>query len=413
MKLEFHEYANLFPLITGNEFETFKADIKANGVREKIWLYEGKILDGRNRYLAAIETDALFETEEYLQDDPLAFVISLNLKRRHLSSDQRAAIAVETLPLYEKEAKERQESGNNQHSSLPEKSPGASRGDARDKAAKQFNTNGRYVSELKKIKEDDPETFQQIKSGDKKLVDVNKDKKASDLEDKKAENQKVNSKDIADNRPKLFKKHYRELFNLLDNNSMDLLITDPPYSTDIDDIESFVDDWLFNALDKVKQDGRAYICIGAYPEELQAYLNKLSEQTRFIVDNPLIWTYRNTLGVTPKNKYNLNYQVILHLYTTESEPLDTSITNEMFSVQDINAPDGRLGDRFHTWQKPEELGLRLIRHSTKENDSIFDPFACTGTFPIAAAKLNRSAIGCDISEDNLRIAASRGCDVVY
>ena len=85
----------------------------------------------------------------------------------------------------------------------------------------------------------------------------------------------------------------------------------------------------------------------------------------------------------------------------------------MFSVQDINAPDGRQGDRYHTWQKPEELGLRLIRHSTKEGDLVLDPFACTGTFPIAAAKLNRKAIGGDISAENLKIAESRGCHVIY
>jgi DNA modification methylase len=190
------------------------------------------------------------------------------------------------------------------------------------------------------------------------------------------------------------------------------LITDPPYSTDIDDIEQFVDEWLFAALDKVSDTGRAYICIGAYPKELMVYLNKLSQQDRFIVDNPLIWTYRNTLGVTPKRKYNLNYQVILHLYTEQSADLDTSITNEMFSVQDINAPDGRQGDRYHTWQKPDELAMRLIRHSTVIGAKVFDPFCCTGTFPIAAAKLNRIAIGCDISKENLLIAEKRGCNVV-
>ena len=112
-------------------------------------------------------------------------------------------------------------------------------------------------------------------------------------------------------------------------------------------------------------------------------------------------------------KYNLNYQVILHLYTKESVELDTSITNEMFSVQDINAPDGRLGDRYHTWQKPDELAYRFIKHSTRDKDIVFDPFSCTGTFLIAAAKFNRQAIGCEIDEDNAKIAEKRGCHVVY
>ena len=198
--------------------------------------------------------------------------------------------------------------------------------------------------------------------------------------------------------------------NTMGENEVDLLITDPPYSTDINDIESFAREWVLLAIEKVKPTGRAYICIGAYPKELQTYLNiLLDEQDKFIVDNPLIWTYRNTLGQTPKMKYNLNYQVILHLYTEQSRELDTSITNEIFSVQDINAPDGRLGDRYHTWQKPSELARRLITHSTVEDEIIFDPFSCTGTFLIAGAKLKCHAFGCEIDNDNLKIAIERGC----
>ena len=85
----------------------------------------------------------------------------------------------------------------------------------------------------------------------------------------------------------------------------------------------------------------------------------------------------------------------------------------MFSVQDINAPDGRQGDRYHTWQKPEELASRLIRHSTQPGDVILDPFTCTGTFPVVASKLNRKVVAGDISVENLNIAESRGCNVIY
>lgn len=203
-----------------------------------------------------------------------------------------------------------------------------------------------------------------------------------------------------------------EFMSGFDDDWFELLLTDPPYSTDVDDIEGFARAWLPVALAKVKPTGRAFICIGAYPNELLAYLSALAQQSKFIVDAPLIWTYRNTLGVTPKMKYNLNYQVILHLYSRDSRPLDNSITNEMFSVQDINAPDGRLGDRYHTWQKPDELARRLIKHATQPGEKILDPFACTGTFSLMAARMDRWASACDLSADNLRIAQERGCNVV-
>ncbi|MCD6295935.1 MAG: ParB N-terminal domain-containing protein, partial [Deltaproteobacteria bacterium] len=55
--MEFHEIANMFPLMEGTEFDALVTDIKENGLLEPIWLYENKILDGRNRYRACQEVD--------------------------------------------------------------------------------------------------------------------------------------------------------------------------------------------------------------------------------------------------------------------------------------------------------------------------------------------------------------------
>lgn len=228
--------------------------------------------------------------------------------------------------------------------------------------------------------------------------------KKKELAIAKAEKARKDASAVDHNKPVIYHKNYEEFMQSIE--FADVLITDPPYSTDVEDISSFAEQWMSSVLPKIKK--RAYICIGAYPVEVQAYLNLLLEQSEFILDNPLIWTYRNTLGVTPRNRYNLNYQMVLHLYK-DGEELDTSITNEMFSVQDINAPDGRQGDRFHTWQKPDELANRLVRHSANEDDVIIDPFACTGTFLIAAARHGCEASGCDIDPDAIEIAISRGC----
>jgi len=213
-------------------------------------------------------------------------------------------------------------------------------------------------------------------------------------------------------KPILHNKDYKEYLKTVKDKSVDLLITDPPFFTEEGIDKDFVSEWLSLSLPKIKDDGRAYIFIGAYPKEIFSYLSILLENKRFIVDNPLIWTYRNTLGVTPKMKYNLNYQMCLHLYSKDSKELDTGITNEMFSVQDINAPDGRLGDRFYKWQKPDELSERLIRHSTKKGDTILDPFAGSGSFLLAASRIDRKAIGCEKNIEVCEIAKERGCDYV-
>ena len=188
----------------------------------------------------------------------------------------------------------------------------------------------------------------------------------------------------------------------------DLLFTDPPYSTEIADIEGFAAHWLPAALLKVKTSGRAYVCIGGYPRELLAYLS-VPVPEHLSLDQLLIWTYKNTLGPSPTQRYKQNWQAIL-LYTGREAPsLDCPLLTEQFAVQDINAPDGRLGNRYHRWQKPDELAERLIRHSTKPGDTVLDCFAGTGTFLLAAHRLGRVAMGCECSEEMLRIAEKRGC----
>jgi hypothetical protein len=123
----------------------------------------------------------------------------------------------------------------------------------------------------------------------------------------------------------------------------------------------------------------------------------------------LVWTYKNTLGNNPRDRYKLNYQACLFFRGVNAPALDCPLTTEQWAVQEINAPDGRLGDRYHAWQKPMEIAERFIRHSTKQGDIVYDPFACTGTFILAAAKLGRRAVGCEIDENNAQIAFDRGC----
>lgn len=95
MKYEAHEYANLFPMMTAMELDALSEDIKANGLRHPIVLYEGEVLDGRNRLLACERVGAEPTFTEYEGDaaGALAMVESLNIERRALTSGQRAIVA--------------------------------------------------------------------------------------------------------------------------------------------------------------------------------------------------------------------------------------------------------------------------------------------------------------------------------
>lgn len=92
---EFHPIANLFPLIEGDDFDNLCDDIRSAGLRQNIMIFEGKILDGRNRYRACLRTGEKPRFVDYLGDDPFGYVAAQNLLRRHLSPPQRAIIAAE------------------------------------------------------------------------------------------------------------------------------------------------------------------------------------------------------------------------------------------------------------------------------------------------------------------------------
>jgi len=91
--LEHHPIADRFPLLNGTRFEELVQDIQDHGLREPITLYEGMILDGRNRYRACRQLGIEPQTRA-LPDglDPWAYVWSLNGQRRDLSADQRYLI---------------------------------------------------------------------------------------------------------------------------------------------------------------------------------------------------------------------------------------------------------------------------------------------------------------------------------
>ena len=77
--LVFHPLANIFPLLEGEPFDALVADIKASGLCEAVWLYEGQILDGRNRYRACQALSRDCATRLYTGEDPVRFVISMTI----------------------------------------------------------------------------------------------------------------------------------------------------------------------------------------------------------------------------------------------------------------------------------------------------------------------------------------------
>jgi hypothetical protein len=92
-KYEVHPLAQIFPEIEGSAFEALVEDIRERRQQEPAWLYEGKILDGKNRYRACEQLGVELRVREFIGNDPVGFVLSANLHRRHLDTSQRAMVA--------------------------------------------------------------------------------------------------------------------------------------------------------------------------------------------------------------------------------------------------------------------------------------------------------------------------------
>lgn len=162
-----HKLAKYFPILEGEEFDLLVDDIRKNGQLEPIVTYHGEILDGINRArvceILGIEPLA----EEYTGDDPLSYVVSINVRRRHMDTSQRAMLATEMLPEFEAEAKKRQQTGKHRSSQNCDNLVLDHQGWARSssQAAKVFNVSPRSIQQAKQIKKDAPNRVQDIVSG--------------------------------------------------------------------------------------------------------------------------------------------------------------------------------------------------------------------------------------------------------
>ncbi len=144
----FHEAADIFPLMMGDDFDGLVNDIRDRGQMSPIELLDGEIIDGRNRYRACLEVpcepdfcdvDGLPEAK----DDPVAYVVSMNLHRRHLTPSQCAIASAKAEKASGTQGKAAKGRKKRKPKSVVENSPQQNGGKARDKAGEQFGISGK------------------------------------------------------------------------------------------------------------------------------------------------------------------------------------------------------------------------------------------------------------------------------
>lgn len=140
LDVKLHPVASIFPEMSQEEFDNLKSDIEANGQRESIVYWNQMLIDGRHRLRACQELGIEpMECELEPDADPVAYALSCNLHRRHLSTTQRSLVASRLETLKHGDVKSQKDEMQNCIS--------------RDDAAKIMNVSPRSVANAKQVLE--------------------------------------------------------------------------------------------------------------------------------------------------------------------------------------------------------------------------------------------------------------------
>lgn len=198
-----HPAAAMFPLIDAENLAALARDIREHGQQEPIWMYQGKLLDGRNRVLACAQAGIKPTSREWKPgpgETPTSFVMSRNLHRRHLTASQRAALAVELETVLAEENRLAKEGAQPSPldisfsgakappvalSSTPDTTVQFQTGDptagprtgqrvntgrVRDQAAAALSVSSGYVNDAKDLRKAAPDMFESVKAGELSLT---------------------------------------------------------------------------------------------------------------------------------------------------------------------------------------------------------------------------------------------------
>lgn len=398
------EFRKLIPALSNEELTQLERNCLQDGIRDAIVVWNDTIIDGHNRYEIAKKHGLEFRTESKqfnTEGEVKEWMIMHQFGRRNLSNYQRSILALELEEVFREKAKEKQKMSEGKGIQISEdlKKPEVV---TIKEVAKVANVSHDTIAKVKHIEAKAPEEVkQELKAGRMSINEAYKGIKKEENKENRLIKESIEYKPKNTYIPKIIKSDCLDV--LKDIPDIDLLLTDPPYFTDGD-----FTNHISQCLKKVKPTGQAYVFAGADPKEMQAYLSMDSHHMELV--QVLVWNYNNTGQRQPNERYTSNYQVCFYFRGKDAPQINKPADGKnQYACQTINAPDGRLGDRYHKWQKPNQLIENLILNSSKVDDFVFDPFAGSGTTLVIAAKNDRVAIGCDVDQEAIDLCIKRGC----
>lgn len=212
-----------------------------------------------------------------------------------------------------------------------------------------------------------------------------------------------------------------EWLKTLDNDSVDLIVSDPPYRVaqhsnsglggifrtktgedKVLDRRLFkhnnvdVNDYAGELYRVLKPNCNCYIMTNDF--NLQNFLNVFTD-TGFHLTKLLVWDKQNKIT---NMYYMTQVEYILYMYKEHSRKINNFGTSQLISISNVKNKTHN-----HPTEKPVELMEILIKNSSNEGDLVLDPFVGVGATPVACKNLNRNFIGCEIDKTYYDTAISR------
>lgn len=385
------EFAALIPPLSHDELAGLESDIISHGCRVPLDVWNGVLIDGHTRYSICQKHTISFETKAIEFADRNAAIVWIctnQLARRNLSSFARVQIALRMEDVYKAQAKTRQVAHGGTapgKKSLPPNWAGVidDPAETRDKVAKDAGVGKNTVDRVKVILEQAaPEVKDAVTKGD---MSINEAYKMCKKQKKKASQQDRNQKAIITSQFEgidLRQGDFRVVLADIPDGSVDLILTDPPYTKEClplwDDLGKF-------AYEKLSAEG-----------VLIAYSGTLFLPNVMAALSAAGLTYYWTLAII--NKGSGGYLFWRHikikwkpvLIFTKQQVIDAAF-------EDIIEGSGPEKDK-HNWQQPINEARHLIKTFMPKANVVVDPFAGSGAFLEAARLEGLPAIGAELLE---------------
>jgi DNA modification methylase len=211
-----------------------------------------------------------------------------------------------------------------------------------------------------------------------------------------------------------------ELSKQLNDNSIDCIITSPPYynsshkyqrgsgfhyTADVGEPLYVIMDFFDAIKSKLKDDGMVCLNLGfSYGETgvMRPFdiLNRIREKLGYFVNDIIIWHKNNPI---PLNRRLTN--AIEYIFILSKNPVGKYYT-EKYTHNVWKFPVDK-GNRGHSAVFPMQLPKLCLEHFTKENDLVLDPFMGSGTTGAACIEMNRNFIGFEINQQYVDLANER------